>query len=79
MTDFGITSGQEYAKKRQIFSKICYFGGEKFNLMAISGQIFDNYNAIVDCSIQSHKFKECFRTFRSFVGNLQIRYKLTNY
>ena len=65
MADFSIILGPEYAKKRLIFSKIFFFQ-KKFCLMAVSGQTFDNYNASIECSIQSHEFKVMFTTYRSF-------------
>ena len=66
MADFGIILGQEYAKKYLIFSKIYYVFQKKFYLMAVSDQTFDNYNASIECSIQSHEFKVVFTTCRSF-------------
>ena len=79
MVDFAISLGPIYAKKRLINSKICYFFHKKFHLMAVSGQTFDNYNASIKCSIQSHEFKVVFTTCGSFWTNLQTRHKLTNY
>ena len=76
MADFGIILGLKYAKKKRL---VFLFLSEKFHLMAIiSGQTFGNYNASIGCSIQSHKFKVVFTTYRSFSTNLQTRYKLTN-
>ena len=75
MADFGIILGLKYAKKKRL---VFLFLSEKFHLMAISGQTFGNYNASIGCSIQSHKFKVVFTTYRSFWTNLQTRYKLTN-
>ena len=79
MTDFAISLGPAYAKKRLIISKFCYFFQKKSHLMAVSGQTFNNYNASIKCSIQSHEFKVVFATSGSFWTNLQTRYKLTNY
>ena len=78
MTDFGMISGLEYAKKTLIFSRICFFFYRKVHLIFVNGKIFDNYDTNIECSIQSHKFKEVFTTFRSFWENLKTRY-ITNY
>ena len=66
MADFSIILGPEYAEKRLIFSKKKFFFQKKFCLTAVSGQTFDNYNASIECSIQSHEFKVVFTTCRSF-------------
>ena len=79
MTVFGIILGPEYAKKPPNFLQKFLFFQKKFHLMFVSGQTFENYNAFIECSIQSHKFKVVFTTCGSFWTNLQTRCKLTNY
>ena len=36
--------------------------------MAVNGHSFNNHNASIECSIQSHKFKDMFTTCRYFFG-----------
>ena len=78
MVDFAISLGPIYAKKRLINSKICFFS-EKVPFNGCKWPTFDNYNASIKCSIQSHEFKVVFTTCGSFWTNLQTRHKLTNY
>ena len=79
MADFATILGPEYTKKISNFQQNLLSFQKKFHLMAASGQTFDNYNASIECSIQSHEFKAVFMTCRSFWTNLQTKYKLTHY